>query len=254
MKISCKTHGYVEGRILGTSVLCEICLREGLAGVKLSPEEERALREPPPFSMSVRIPEGEPDMENGGLMTTADREWPLGTRECREAAPPGTKVRNSRGEIATKTRDLLWEWDHQGGATSLQPPAAQRGRDLLGAGQAVLLEKYVAILEDHPGNHIQTLRGPPSDSKVRHAYLEPRTSSPRGGRGMADQPCKCNHYFSCGGRGDCGLSMGECIAQHFVSECEHVFDGPWVGDDFGGTKTCSKCGTEAMGHDMLNGP
>lgn len=103
------------------------------------------------------------------------REWPIGSYEAAGAAPIGTQVRNSLGHVATKKADLLWEWaphewDKEAQLSCNHPPldavVIRWGRYQEALGQVV------AILEDHPGNHIQVLGGPPSDSKVRHAYLE----------------------------------------------------------------------------------
>lgn len=98
------------------------------------------------------------------------REWPIGSYEAAGAAPIGTQVRNSLGHVATKTADLLWEWAEGVQSFCIHPPldavVIRWGR------HEEALKQIVTILEDHPGNHIQVLGGPPSDAKVRHAYLE----------------------------------------------------------------------------------
>lgn len=98
------------------------------------------------------------------------KEWPIGSYEAAGASPIGTQVRNSLGHIATKKADLLWEWDKGAMPSCNHPPldavVVRWGR------HEEALEQIVTILEDHPGNHIQVLGGPPSDFKVRHAYLE----------------------------------------------------------------------------------
>ena len=64
--------------------------------------------------------------------------------------------------------------------------------------------------------------------------------------------CKCRCGYSCGRR--CDLPLEQCLREHYGRDCEHVWDGPWEEYSMGGSKTCSKCGDSAMGHDMAVGP
>lgn len=68
--------------------------------------------------------------------------------------------------------------------------------------------------------------------------------------------CACRSGFTCGDRSKCGLKMMECINTHFFHECEHDFTGPEIEFDEGRgtTTTCTKCGMDAMSHDMRAGP
>ena len=51
----------------------------------------------------------------------------------------------------------------------------------------------------------------------------------------------CSHSDGC----YCGCPDGPC---------QHVWDGPWVEFDNGGSVTCSRCGTTNMSHAMRTGP
>ncbi len=69
--------------------------------------------------------------------------------------------------------------------------------------------------------------------------------------------CKCYCGYTCGGPGQCEVfkeDAGECIRRHYRHDCEHVFDGPSVKIDGGGSVTCSRCGMTAMDHDIRVGP
>jgi hypothetical protein len=50
----------------------------------------------------------------------------------------------------------------------------------------------------------------------------------------------------------------ECLrqddGQHYVRDCGHKWDGPWVEFENGGSVSCSVCGMTAMHHDMVRGP
>ena len=63
--------------------------------------------------------------------------------------------------------------------------------------------------------------------------------------------CRCNCGYSCGR--NCGLDFAECINQHYVKDCEHIFDGASVDFENGSSVTCFKCGMLAITHDMKVG-
>jgi len=65
------------------------------------------------------------------------------------------------------------------------------------------------------------------------------------------EACRCNCGYTCGRR--CGLDIDACMDQHYKKDCDHVWDGPWIEEEFGGTSSC-KCGTKAIDHDMMVGP
>ena len=64
--------------------------------------------------------------------------------------------------------------------------------------------------------------------------------------------CNCNCGYSC--NRECGLPILECMEQHYVKDCEHVWNGEINYFKDGATVTCSKCGMSAMNHDMTVGP
>jgi len=77
------------------------------------------------------------------------------------------------------------------------------------------------------------------------------------------EPCRCECGYRCGGPGKCKLPIMECLEQddgkHFVRDCDHVWDGEPIEEDMPGggsfgSVTCSKCGMDAMSHDMRHGP
>jgi hypothetical protein len=106
------------------------------------------------------------------------REWPIGSYEACGAAPLGTQVRNTLGHVATKTTDLLWEWAPEGGRVavlSCNHPPLDAVVIRWGKHEEVL-KTILEILEDHPGNHMQVVGGPPTDHRVRHAYLEAKAA------------------------------------------------------------------------------
>lgn len=47
---------------------------------------------------------------------------------------------------------------------------------------------------------------------------------------------------------------GRCKCLCPDGPCEHVWDGPWVGDEMGESVTCSRCAAVRMSHDMAVGP
>ena len=66
------------------------------------------------------------------------------------------------------------------------------------------------------------------------------------------EPCRCNCGYTCGRR--CGLEIIECLYKHYERDCDHVWDGPVVEGKGWGSVTCSKCGTDQLGHDVRCGP
>lgn len=63
--------------------------------------------------------------------------------------------------------------------------------------------------------------------------------------GSASPQCKCN----------CDASRGPKTFDHI---CEHVWDGEgiethWPGGGVGWSATCSRCGMDAMHHDLMSG-
>ncbi len=72
------------------------------------------------------------------------------------------------------------------------------------------------------------------------------------------KPCRCNCGYTCGGPGTCTTPFAKCLAEHYVRDCDHDWDGPTTETDMmgcsGESSTCSKCGTVAMFHDMAVGP
>jgi len=64
--------------------------------------------------------------------------------------------------------------------------------------------------------------------------------------------CKCSCGYTCNRK--CGLPVSECVEQHFVHRCEHIWDGPPVQTDVMGcditSVTCSKCGVLSVHHHL----
>lgn len=106
-------------------------------------------------------------------MSSVEREWPIGSLDACAAAPIGTKVRNSLGEILIKTKDSVWEREASltPSPNSVENPPLDAKVIRWGRYRASL-ETIVEILEGHPGNDVQVLGGPQMDGKVRFAYLE----------------------------------------------------------------------------------
>ena len=74
---------------------------------------------------------------------------------------------------------------------------------------------------------------------------------------MKQEPCRCECGYTCGGPGKCKLfaeSAQRCINEHWVHDCDHVWDGPWRDRQNGGTITCSVCGMGADTHNCKVGP
>jgi hypothetical protein len=74
-------------------------------------------------------------------------------------------------------------------------------------------------------------------------------------------PCRCNCGYSCGrtSGGSCDLDLFACIEQHYRRDCDHDFNGPMEhhttpGGGATSSVTCTKCGMEALDHDMAVGP
>lgn len=75
----------------------------------------------------------------------------------------------------------------------------------------------------------------------------------------SSNPCRCNCGYRCGGRGvckddNCGWGNETDGKEHFVRDCDHNWDGPWLKFSWGGTASCSKCDASAMAHDEMVGP
>lgn len=71
--------------------------------------------------------------------------------------------------------------------------------------------------------------------------------------------CKCNCGYRCGGPGRC--KDQDCLTKtegHYVRDCSHKWDGPFVeGSVFGcyvTSVTCSVCGMLCADHDAKCGP
>lgn len=73
--------------------------------------------------------------------------------------------------------------------------------------------------------------------------------------------CRCDCGYKCGGPGYCELwnkegteGMLECVNTHFVRDCDHKWDGPFIHFEGGGSATCSTCSLTACDHDCMVGP
>ena len=64
--------------------------------------------------------------------------------------------------------------------------------------------------------------------------------------------CRCECGYVCNRR--CGLDIDDCMDSHYRRDCDHVWDGPVIRFDSGGTVTCSKCPATCIDHDMAVGP
>lgn len=73
-----------------------------------------------------------------------------------------------------------------------------------------------------------------------------------------DESCRCDCGYRCGGPGRCELGVFKCLqmtdGNHFVRDCDHKWDGPWVDLADGGSISCANCGVLACSHDMMVGP
>jgi hypothetical protein len=70
------------------------------------------------------------------------------------------------------------------------------------------------------------------------------------------ETCQCSCGYTCDRR--CGLEIMACMAEHYVHDCGHTWDGPTEHGDHDGcyweSATCSRCGMVQMFHDMAAGP